>query len=46
MLKHLMKYTDKGVKDINESIVKDAFSFFSDQPLDDDVTAVTVEFPG
>ncbi len=46
MLKHLMKYSDKNVKDLNEAIVKDAFNFFSDQPLDDDVTAVTVEFPG
>ena len=46
MLKHLMKYTDQSVKELNDSIVKDAFKFFSDQPLDDDVTAVTVEFPG
>ena len=46
MLKHLMKYTDQSVKELNDSIVKDAFKFFSDQPLDDDVTAVAVEFPG
>ena len=46
MLKHLMKYTDENVKDMKDHIVKDAFDFFADQPLDDDVTAVAVEFPG
>ena len=45
MLEHLMRHLDKPLDEWMMSVKDDAYAFFADEPRDDDLTVVAVEFP-
>jgi serine phosphatase RsbU (regulator of sigma subunit) len=45
LIEKLLKYVDKTPSQIKKGLIDEAFAFFGNQPLNDDLTLVVIEYP-